>query len=172
MKTLINNLGILLIAVLATSCVTGGFNDNPQLDDLEDALAKAPSIVMIKANGEEVKRNTHSQREITAKVGDVVKLDAELTSGKGADLVELEFFRQYYGRHYAQEDPHPVDSLTDGFYDITGKSMTFSYDFTVPEVDDDDNPFEDGTIITIQYRVKNSLENYGYRSLIIEIEVP
>lgn len=172
MKTLINTLGVMLLAVLATSCVTGGFNDNPQLDELEDALAKAPSIEMIKANGEEVKRNTHSIREISAKVGDVVKLEAELTSGKGADLVELEFYRQYYGRIYAQEDPLPVDSLTDGFYDISGKSMTFSYDYTIPTVDDGGHDFEDGNIITIQYRVKNSLENYGYKSLVIEIEVP
>ena len=31
-------------SILLASCVTGGFNENPQLDDLNNALAKAPKI--------------------------------------------------------------------------------------------------------------------------------
>jgi len=42
---------------------------------------------------------------------------------------------------------------------------TFSYEYTVPE----EVIFEAGNIITIQYRVKNSLDNYGYRSLVIRL---
>jgi len=39
----------------------------------------------------------------------------------------------------------------------------------VPEEDDEGFHFEAGNIITIQYRVKNSLDNYGYRSLVIRL---
>jgi|GEM_PF-1564936 len=169
MKTSINYIAIVLMAVLGAACTTGGFNNNPQLEELENALDKAPNVEAIKVNGTVIEKNTQSLREVDASIGDVLKLEADFTSGKDAQLVELEFYRQYYGRVNGQEAPHPVDTLTDGFYNLSGLESTFSYDYTVPAVDDDDFDFEVGTIITIQYRLKNSLDNYGYRALVIHI---
>ena len=169
MKTLTNYLSMIVLAVLGTACVSGGFDENPQLDELENALKKAPKVESISVNGVVVEKNTQSQRQVDARIGDVLKLDAVFSSGKDAQLTELEFFRQYYGVIYPQEAPHPVDSLTDGFYDLSGLESSFSYEYTVPEEDDEGFHFEAGNIITIQIRVKNSLDNYGYRSLVIHL---
>ena len=58
--------------VFLSSCLSGGFDENPQLEELEEALKTAPKIESLKINGTEVERNTESRRVINAKVGDVL----------------------------------------------------------------------------------------------------
>jgi hypothetical protein len=120
-------------------------------------------------NGEEVERNTQSRRVVDARVGDALEFDVQLTSGSDAQLEELEFFRVYYYGEDFQEDPRPVDPNTNGFYEISGKTHDFTYTYTVPEQDDDGFTFDPGYTIQVFFRVKNSLGNYGYRSIEIHI---
>jgi hypothetical protein len=155
---------------LLASCVTGGFDENPQLDAHNAALAKAPSVNAIFVNGVELQKNTQSVRVVEAQIGDVLAINAELTSGKSATLDELEVSRQYYWNTNFTEDPQALDPLSDeGMYDITGNSFTFSYDYTVPALDDDDAPFHAGDQIYVFFRPKNTLDNYGYKAFEIHI---
>jgi hypothetical protein len=156
-------------AFALTSCVTGGFDENTQLDDLNNELAKAPKIDAIMVNGVEVERNTQSVRVIEAQIGDVLNIEAEISSGKKAELTELEVSRQYYYNTTFTEDPKPLDGATDGFYDITGKSHTFSFAYTVPEVDDDDFDFHPGDQIYVYFRALNDRGNYGFKAFEIHI---
>jgi hypothetical protein len=156
-------------SILFASCVTGGFDENPQLDDLNDALAKAPKIDEIRVNGILLERNTQSVRVIEAAIGEQLDIEAEILSGKSADLTELEVSRQYYWNTNFTEDPLPLDGATTGFYDITGKSYTFSFQYTVPDVDDDDFDFHPGDQIYVYFRALNDRGNYGYKAFEIHI---
>lgn len=169
MKAKNNYNAIAVFAMLIlSSCVTGGFDENPQLDDLNKALAKAPKIDQILVNGVVLERNTQSVRVVEATIGEVLAIDAELVSGKGAELTELEVSRQYYWNN-GPEDPQPLDGTTDGFYDITGTEYTFSYDYTVPAADDDGFDFHAGDQIYVYFRAQNDLGNFGFKAFEIHI---
>ncbi|HEX5167795.1 MAG TPA: hypothetical protein VFW11_01375 [Cyclobacteriaceae bacterium] len=160
---------LLLIGFGLSSCLSGGFDENEQLDELNNELAKAPKVESISVNGAVVERNQQSRRVIEAKTGDVLNFDVKLTSGKGATLEELEFFRVYYYLEGFQEDPKPVDPNTQGVYPISGAQFDFTYSYTVPEEDDDGFHFDPGYIIQVYCRAKNSLGNYGYKAIEIHI---
>ena len=160
---------LMAISFVLASCVTGGFDENTQLDDLKDELAKAPKIENIMVNGEEVKLNTQSVRVVEARIGDVLSIEAEVSSGKKAELTELEVSRQYYYNTTFTEDPQPLDGSTTGFYDITGKSYTYTFDYTIPEVDDDDFEFAPGDQIYVYFRALNDRGNYGFKAFEIHI---
>ena len=163
--------GLIAIVVLS-SCATGGFDENPQLDKLDAELAKAPGILMT-VDGEEVERNTLSLRDHPVTIGETYTIGVEMTSGKKAELQELEFFRQYYGRAYGQEGPQPVDdSSLDGLVALSGSSSMFEFDYTVPAQDDDGFDFHDDHIITIWARVQNSEGFYSYREIILVLAEP
>lgn len=159
----------IFIAIIFSSCLTGGFDENEQLDRHNAALAKAPKIESVKVNGTEVQRNTVSRRVVDAKIGDVLNISAELSGGLGAQLQELEFSRIYYYGEDFEEDPKPVDPDSDGLYDVTGNTTVFDYVYTVPEEDDDGFHFDPGYVIQVYFRAKNSLGNYGYRAIEIHI---
>ena len=166
MKKIIGSV-LVLIAIVLSSCVTGGFDENPQLDSRNEALAKAPKVESVFVNGVPVERNTQSIRVVNAKVGDVLAVSASLSSGKSATLKELEVSRQYY----RSEAPQPLDPLSgDGFYDLTGNTYVFDYDYTVPVEDDDGFEFHPGDVILVYFRVSNTLDNYGYKAFEIHIE--
>lgn len=160
---------LLLIAFGLSSCLSGGFDENEQLDELNDELAKAPKVESIMVNGNLVERNTVSRRVIEAKIGDVLNFDVTLTSGRDATLEELEFFRVYYYLEDFQEDPKPVDQTSSGIHPISGTEFDFTYSYTVPEEDDDGFHFDPGYIIQVWFRVKNSIGNYGYKAVEIHI---
>jgi hypothetical protein len=160
---------VLLTGFSLSSCVTGGFDDNEQLDKLNAGLAKTPKVQSVVVNGAEVVRDTQSRRIVNAKVNDVLEFDVDLSSGSGAQLEELEFARIYYYGEEFQEDPRPVEEDTDGFYEITGKDYNFTFTYTVPEEDDDGFHFDPGYVIQVFFRVKNSLGNYGFRAVEIHI---
>lgn len=156
-------------SMLLASCVTGGFDENPQLDDLNDAQAKAPKIDEIMVNGTVLERNTQSVRVVEAAIGEVLTIEAEVLSGKSAELTELEVSRQYYWNTTFTEGVQPLDGETDGFYDITGKHYTFSFAYTVPATDDDDFDFHPGDQIYVYFRALNDRGNYGYKAFEIHI---
>lgn len=160
---------LLLASILLSSCVTGGFDENPQLDDLNSALAKAPKIDEIRVNGTVLERNSQSVRVVEAAIGAELIIEAEILSGKSAELTELEVSRQYYWNTNFTEDPLPLDGDTDGFYEITGESYAFSFQYTVPDVDDDDFDFHPGDQIYIYFRALNDRGNYGYKAFEIHI---
>jgi len=156
------------VLVFLSSCVTGGFDENPQLDDLNRALAKAPKVDAIFVNGAELVRNTQSVRVVEATIGEILSIDAELLAGKGGKLVELEVSRQYYWNN-GPEDPQPLDGSTSGFYEISGSEYTFSYDYTVPAEDDDGFDFHPGDQIYVYFRAENDLGNFGFKAFEIHI---
>ncbi len=158
-----NILYILLIGATLASCVSGGMDKNPQLDELNNALAFAPKIEDIHVNGTAVERNDISVRQVEAKAGDVLKITTTLKSGQDASLAELEFFRRYYGT----EDDTPVEDGTDGLYTLSGGESAFEFDFTVPALDDDGHDFHAGDVITIWLRVRNTRDNFGYREIVV-----
>jgi hypothetical protein len=160
---------ILLLAPVLTSCLTGGFDNNEQLDELNAGLKKTPKIEKVVVNGVEVVRDTQSRRIVNAKINDVLEFDVDLSSGSGAQLEELEFARVYYYGEEFQEDPRPVEGGTSGFYEISGKAYNFTYTYTVPEEDDDGFHFDPGYVIQVFFRPKNSLGNYGFRAIEIHI---
>ncbi|MBL7858568.1 MAG: hypothetical protein JNM57_12840 [Cyclobacteriaceae bacterium] len=163
----INFCTIGLLALALSACVTGGFDENPQLDWRNEELAKAPKVESISVNGVIVERNTQSIRVVHAKIGDVLEVSAAITSGKNAALKELEVSRQYYG----EEDPQPLDPLSgDGFYDLTGNTFVFDYNYTVPAEDDDGFDFHAGDVILVYFRVRNTLDNFGYKAFEIHLE--
>jgi hypothetical protein len=169
MKSVKSIILIISCACFLSSCVTGGFDDNEQLDDMNAGLAKTPKIKSVMVNGAEVERDTQSRRVVEAKIGDVLNFDVDLTSGSGAQLEELEFFRVYYYGEDFQEAPRPVDPDTDGFYEISGKAYNFNFAYTVPAEDDDGFEFHGGYVIQIWFRAKNSIGNYGFRSVEVHI---
>jgi hypothetical protein len=149
-----------------TSCVTGGFDENEQLDARNAELAKAPSIKDIFVNGSKLERNTQSLRIIEAAPGTVLNISAEITSGKDAELRTLEVTRQYYG----DEDPLPFDpSATTAVVELTGNTYVYDLAYTVPAVDDDGHEFAPGDLIFVQMLVGNSTDNFAYRSFEIII---
>jgi hypothetical protein len=151
---------------ILSSCVTGGFDENPQLDELNAAIAKAPKIESIAVNGAVVERNQQSRRIVEAHVGDVLQISAEITSGQSAELDSLEVSRQYYGN----EDPLPLDhNDADGFYELSGNTFVYDLTYTVPEEDDDHFHFAPGDVILVYFRAKNTLGNYGYKAFEIQI---
>jgi len=156
-------------AFALTSCVTGGFDENPQEYDLKNELAKAPKIEKIIIDGAELEKNTQSARVVEAHIGDVLTIEAEISSGRKAELTELEVSRQYYYNTNFTEDPQPLDETTNGFYDITGKNYTFSFQYTVPDVDDDDFDFHAGDQIYVYFRALNDRGNYGFKAFEIHI---
>jgi hypothetical protein len=160
---------LLVLAFGLSSCLTGGFDENEQLDELNSELAKAPKVETIMVNGAEVERNTQSRRVIDAKIGDVLNFDVTLTSGRNASLEELEFFRVYYYTADFQEDPQPVDPTSNGIHTISGSDFEFNYSYTVPEEDDHGEHFLIGDISQIWFRVKNTIGNYGYKAVEIHI---
>lgn len=162
-------MGLLCIAFSVSACVTGGFDENPQLDDVNNALAKAPKINEILVNGTVLERNTQSVRVVEAAIGTELTIEAEILSGKSAELTELEVSRQYYWNTTFTEGVQPLDGSTDGFYDITGKSYTYSFQYTVPDVDDDDFDFHPGDQIYVYFRALNDRGNYGYKAFEIHI---
>lgn len=156
-------------AFFLASCVTGGFDQNTQLDDLNNAIAKAPKIDEISVNGVKLERNTQSVRVIEAQIGEVLNIEAEVLSGKSAELTELEVSRRYYWNTTFTEGVQPLDGDTNGFYDISGKSYTFSFAYTVPIADDDDFEFHPGDQIYVYFRALNDRGNYGYKAFEIHI---
>jgi hypothetical protein len=160
---------IIILALSLSSCLTGGFDENPQLEELQNALDKAPKIESLKVNGTEVERNTQSRRIVEAKVGDVLNFDITVASGSDAELEELEFSRVYYYGEDFQEDPKPVNPDTNGFYEISGSTYNFTYSYTVPTEDDDGFHFDPGYVIQLFVRARNSVGNYGYRAVEIHI---
>lgn len=149
-----------------SSCVTGGFDENPQLDARNEALAKAPKIDAIFINGTKLERNTQSLRIVSAHPGDVLSISAEITSGKDAELSTLEVTRQYYGN----EAPLPLDpNASSSVIDLTGNTYIYDLQYTVPEEDDDGFAFHEGDIILVHMLVGNNIDNFGYRSFEIEI---
>ncbi len=155
-----------LSGLVLSSCVTGGFDENPQLDARNEALAKAPKIENITINGTVLERNTQSIRVYNAHIGDVLNISADLTSGKDAELVNIEVWRQYY----ASEDPAPLDPTSeDGFLALNGNTNIYDLAYTVPAVDDDGADFHPGDVILVHMRVRNTLDNFGYRSFQIQI---
>lgn len=156
-------------SVLLASCITGGFDENPQLDDLNNALAKAPKIDEIRVNGAVLERNTQSVRVVEAAIGAELIIEADILSGKSADLTELEVSRQYYWNTNFTEAPHPLDGETSGFYDITGKNYSYSVEYIVPDVDDDGFDFHPGDQIYVYFRALNDRGNYGYKAFEIHI---
>ena len=166
MKQKYFSLVMLLSAIVLSSCVTGGFDENPQLSSREQELAKAPNINAIFVNGTKLERNTQSLRVIEAAPGTVLNISAEITSGKEAELSTLEVTRQYYG----DEDPLPLDpSATSSVIDLTGNTYVYDLAYTVPAVDDDGEDFHEGDIILVHMLVGNTSDNYGYRSFEIII---
>lgn len=155
----------LLVASTLSSCLTGGFDENPQLDDMNDQLALTPQFKSVKVNGTEIQRNATSRRVVDAHGGDVLNIALELTGGASADLEEIELFRVYYFGEDYQEPPRPMEGGTDGFFELSGRTTVFEYAYTVPEEDDDGFHFEPGHIIQLNFRAKNSLENFGFRTL-------
>ncbi len=156
----------LLSAFGLSSCVTGGFDENPQLDARQEALAKSPNINAIFINGTKLERNTQSIRVIEAHPGEVLQISADISGGKDAELETLEVTRQYY----ASEDPHPLDpTATSSVIELTGNTYVYDLSYTVPAEDDDGFEFHDGDIILVHMLVGNSLDNYGYRSFEIII---
>jgi hypothetical protein len=152
----------LFVLTSLSACVTGGFDENPQLDEHNAALAKAPKVESISVDGTVVERNTQSIRVANVHIGDVIHISASLNSGKGAELKELEVQRQYYG----EEDPLPLDpDSPTGFYDLSGNTHVFDLDYTVPAEDDDGFEFSDGDVIFVYFRVSNTLDNYGYKAM-------
>lgn len=160
---------LISLSILLASCVTGGFDENPQLDDLNSALAKAPKIEEIRVNGTVLERNTQTVRVVEAAIGAELNIEAEVLSGKSAELTELEVSRQYYWNTNFTEAPHPLDEGSDGFYDITGKSYAFSFQYTVPAEDDDGFDFHPGDQIYVYFRALNDRGNYGYKAFEIHI---
>jgi hypothetical protein len=157
----------IIIGMGLSSCLSGGFDENPQLEELEEALKSAPKIESLKINGTEVQRDTQSRRIIEAKIGDVLDFDVTLNAGAGV-LEELEFSRVYYYGEDFQEDPKPVDPNT-GMYQISGATYNFTYSYTVPEEDDDGFHFDPGYVIQVYLKAKNSVGNYGYRAVEVHI---
>ena len=149
-----------------SSCVTGGFDENPQLDAHNDALAKAPKINAIFINGTKLERDTHSLRVIEAHPGDVLNISAEITSGKDAELATLEVTREYYGN----EAPQPLDpAATSSVIELSGNTYVYDLKYTVPAEDDDGFEFHDGDPILVKMLVGNTTESYGFRSFTIQI---
>ena len=157
---------LLLVSFGLSSCVTGGFDENPQLDAHNEALAKAPNINAIFVNGTKLERNTQSIRIVQAHPGDVLTITADITGGKDAELETLEVTRQYYG----DEDPLPLDPDSEtGIISLTGNTYVYELQYTVPAVDDDAHEFHDGDIILVHMLVGNTSDNFGYRSFEIQI---
>jgi hypothetical protein len=167
MKTKYAYILFLSAAFGLSSCVTGGFDENPQLDARNEALAKAPNINAIFVNGTKLERDQQSLRIISAHPGDVLNISAEITAGKEAELSELEVTRQYYG----SEDPLPFDPASEtGIVELTGNTFIYDIAYTVPAEDDDGFEFHAGDIILVHMLVSNTADNFGYRSFEILIE--
>lgn len=157
------------LAFTLTSCLTGGFDQNPQLEELEDAIKTAPKIESLKINGAEVQRNTQTRRVVEAAMGDVLKFDV-MISGGTAELDELEFSHIfYYGDPDYESDPVLVDADATEPMKISGKTYNFLYDYTVPELDLDGDPMHPGDVIQVFVRAKNTIDNYGYRAIEVHI---
>jgi hypothetical protein len=149
-----------------SSCVTGGFDENPQLDARNEALAKAPNINAIFINGTKLERDAHSLRIVTAHPGDVLDISADITSGKDAELATLDVTRQYYGN----EAPQPLDpAASSSVIELTGNTYVYDLHYTVPVEDDDGFEFQDGDVILVQMLVGNTTESFGFRSFTIQI---
>lgn len=158
----------MLLASLLSSCLTGGFDENPQLTEREEALAKAPRVESIAVNGKLIERNTVSRRVVEAKPGAELQFSVNLASGDGATLKALEFSRVYYFGDEDEEDPHPVDPSHD-VYELSGHTHVFTYTYTVPIEDDDGHAFEPGQKIQVYFRITNTLDNAGFKSLEIHL---
>ncbi|HEY0742949.1 MAG TPA: hypothetical protein VGD40_15880 [Chryseosolibacter sp.] len=157
---------LFVAAIGLSSCVTGGFDENPQLDARNEALAKAPNINAVFVNGTKLERNAQSLRIVEAHPGDVLTISADISSGKDAELETLEVTRQYYGN----EDPLPLDPNSEtGVIDLTGNTYVYDFQYTVPAEDDDGFEFHDGDIILVHMLVGNTSDNFGYRSFEILI---
>ena len=166
MKMKYSYIVLLLVSFGVSSCVTGGFDENPQLDARNEALAKAPSIKAIFVNGVKLERNTQSLRIVHAHPGDVLNISAELESGKDAELATFDVTRQYYGN----EDPLPLDpSAASSVIELSGNTYVYDLKYTVPTEDDDGFEFEPGNIILVHMLVGNTTESFGYRSFEIEL---
>jgi hypothetical protein len=166
MKRKFTYIFLFVASIGLSSCVTGGFDENPQLEGREAELAKAPKIESIAINGTILQRNQQSLRIVEAKPGDVLSISVAIESGKGAELKELEVVRQYY----AAEDPHPLDpNSATGVYQLAGNTHVFDLKYTVPVEDDDGFEFHPGDPILVHLLVSNTLDNHGYRSFEIII---
>lgn len=167
MKTKFIYITLFCASLMLGGCVTGGFDENPQLTGREAELAKAPKIESISINGTILKRDQQSLRIVHAKPGDVLAISMSIESGKDAQLKELEVVRQYY----AVEDRHPLDpNSTTGVYNLTGNTHVFDLNYTVPVEDDDGFEFAPGDPILVHVLVSNTLDNHGYRSFEIIID--
>lgn len=171
---MIKNISLIALSVFALgACTTGGFDENPQLDDLNAAQAKAPKVMSISVNGVQVDRNQQSIRHVEAKVGDVINISAVIDGGQGGNLVDMRFEQTFFSTEieefntiYPSDDVidagsaytfGPVDPGTDGVYSgdvneaivsLSGASTTFEYSYTVPAFS-----FEDGVFDYTYYAV-------------------
>lgn len=184
-----------IVLTVSVSCVTGGFNQNPQLDELNDAIAFSPKVTSLTVNGTEVSRNTQSLYQVDAKIGDVLDIKATFDAGQGAQLSMLQFEQTYFSTEieeynwifFTPGSPEdiasaytfgPVDPGTDGIYDIddayipiSGATDTFEYSYTVTPTDTF-GPYYlvvPGDFITLHFRISNSLDNYGYHPIQIHV---
>ena len=161
---MIKNISFVALAALAFgACTSGGFDENPQLDALEEAQAKAPKIMSISVNGVQIDRDQQSLRKVEAKQGDVINITAIIDAGTGGDLVDMRFEQTFFSTEieefntiYPQDDAEadateyhfgPVDPGADGVYSgdlneaimpLTGASATFEYSYTIPQFTFDD----------------------------------
>ena len=163
-KRIYNIVKLVPVALIAFGCATGGFNQNPKLEDLNEEIAKAPSVVTIAVNGTVIERNTISIREVDAAIGDALNLSINLLSGSGAQLEELEFVQSFNGH-----DPVPADGSADGLVALSGVEMDYTHTYTVPTVDDTDADLHAGDLITFYFTVRNSNNFYGFKELEIHI---
>ncbi|HNP20006.1 MAG TPA: hypothetical protein PKL31_16325 [Fulvivirga sp.] len=171
MKSLIKNILILVMCGMMTvSCVTGN-DDNAVLREHEEALARTPRVLNLLVNGQPKTRDTQSiWNHFMVKAGDVVSITATFNSGNGAASSTFTIFRQYYGIAHAQEDPMPVEPLTEMEFDYGAGSSEFSLSYTVPSQDDDGFDFESGNIITITFTSLNDTGGAGFQDFILEYE--
>ena len=195
MKNIFNKYLAGLFLISAVACTSGGFNENPKLDELNAAMAFTPKVVSISVNGAVIAKNEQSMYQIDAKLDDVLNITAVFESGKDAELVELQYEMTYFGTEIEEfngfffepgspEDAAsaytfgPVDPGTNGtfepedaFFLLSGTSETFEGSYTVPEFDHF-GPYyyvNPGDFISVHFRVKNSLDNYGYNALQIHV---
>ena len=171
---MIKNISFIALSVLALgACTSGGFDENPQLDALEEAQAKAPKVMSISVNGTQIDRNSQSIRHVEAKVGDVLNITAIIDGGTGGDLVDMRFEQTFFSTEIEEFNTiypadatidagsdytfGPVDPGTDGIYNgdineaimpLSGASATFEYSYTVPAY-----TFEDGVYDYTYYAI-------------------
>jgi len=153
--------------LMSTGCVTGGFDQNEKLDELEATLALAPKVNDIRVNGTELVKDQQSIRDITAGIGEVLNFAVDFQSGNSAQLRDVDIYRQFYDLF--QESSPAEDGASDSVVPLTGASDSYEFQVTVPAQDPDGSDLHDGDHIWISFLVSNSSNFLGYKSVRITI---